>query len=76
MESPHKPQKPTCVCGVCVCVCVCDTKTPAPPLQPPLPALLGRLELLGKRDTNTQVTCDSGQQCAMCSVYSVWGYMQ
>ncbi len=22
MESPHKPQKPTCVC-VCVCVCVC-----------------------------------------------------
>ncbi len=21
MESPHKPQKPTCVC-VCVCVCV------------------------------------------------------
>ncbi len=22
MESPHKPQKPTCVC---VCVCVCDT---------------------------------------------------
>ncbi len=29
MESPHKPQKPTCVCvcvcvcRVCVCVCVC-----------------------------------------------------
>ncbi len=22
MESPRKPQKPTCVC-VCVCVCVC-----------------------------------------------------
>ncbi len=22
MESPHKPQKPTCVC-VCVCVFVC-----------------------------------------------------
>ncbi len=22
MESPHKPQKPTCV-FVCVCVCVC-----------------------------------------------------
>ncbi len=22
MESPHKPQKPTCVC-VCVCVCLC-----------------------------------------------------
>ncbi len=21
MESPHKPQKPTCVCVVCVCVC-------------------------------------------------------
>ncbi len=21
MESPHKPQKPTCVC-VCVCMCV------------------------------------------------------
>ncbi len=24
MESPHKPQKPTCVC-VCVCVCVYDS---------------------------------------------------
>ncbi len=23
MESPHKPQKPTCVC-VCVCVCECE----------------------------------------------------
>ncbi len=37
MESPHKPQKPTCVCVcvcvcvwcvcVCVCVCVCEWKT-------------------------------------------------
>ncbi len=58
MESPRKPQKPTCVC-VCVCVCVC--------------ILLCILSLFEKKVTNPEEDCAVQLHCTKCIFIKIIG---